>query len=407
MLSATMVTAVAWFVSLAPPSRSAEDTLRVARLASVPLLDGRVDKREYGTPALELVTAAGRARVWIGQHEDFVYIAADLPDSFQRDQAMTPDLHVIFGTGPVGCWTARALRGQGKQVRAVNRNGARPDLMPANVEIVKADASDPVQARKAAKGAGVVYQALNPPYHLWGEFFPGLQTSVLGAAVAEDARYVSIENLYMYDSSKPITEDSPIAPVSKKGTLRQKMAEEVMALHARGEVHAVALRSSDYYGPGVVGSALGEMVFGNLVAGKKAQMIGSARLLHSFSYIEDVGHAAAVLGTNDTPSGRVWIAPHAPAKTQGEMAEEACRVLGTATRVRVVSPFMMRLAGLFVANARASVEMMYEFTAPFVVDSTRMEHEFNLSATPVRSGIERTVSWYMDRVSNEAPARST
>lgn len=106
---------------------------------------------------------------------------------------MTPNLHVIFGTGPVGCWTARALRGQGKQVRAVNRSGARPDLMPADVEIVKADASDPVQAREAAKGAGVVYQALNPPYHLWNEFFPGLQTSVLGAAMAEDARYVSID----------------------------------------------------------------------------------------------------------------------------------------------------------------------------------------------------------------------
>jgi nucleoside-diphosphate-sugar epimerase len=182
---------------------------------------------------------------------------------------MTPDLHVIFGTGPVGCWTARALRGQGKQVRAVNRNGARPDLMPADVEMVKVDASDPAQAREASKGAGVVYQALNPPYHLWNEFFPGLQAGVLGAAKAENARYVSIENLYMYDSSKPITEDSPIAPVSTKGALRQKMAEEVMALHSRGEVRTVAIRSSDYYGPGVVGSALGEMVFGNLVGGKK------------------------------------------------------------------------------------------------------------------------------------------
>ena len=59
--------------------------------------------------------------------------------------------------------------------------------------------------------------------------------------------------------------------------------------------------------------------------------------------------------------------------------------------------------------ARASVEMMYEFTAPFVVDSTRMEREFNLSATPVRSGIERTVSWYADRQSRPgmiAPVRS-
>ena len=310
---------------------------------------------------------------------------------------MTPDLHVIFGTGPVGCWTARALRGQGKQVRAVNRNGARPDLMPADVEMVKADASDPAQAREASKGAGVVYQALNPPYHLWNEFFPGLQAGVLGAAKAENARYVSIENLYMYDSSKPITEDSPIAPVSTKGTLRQKMAEEVMALHSRGEVRTVAIRSSDYYGPGVVGSALGEMVFGNLVGGKKAQISGSAGMLHSFAYIEDVGHAAAVLGTNDTPLGQVWIAPHAPARTQGEMVEEACRVLGTETRVSVVSPFMMRLVGLFVPEARASVEMMYEFTAPFVADSTRIAREFNLSATPIQSGVERTVSWYRDR----------
>ena len=73
----------------------------------------------------------------------------------------------------------------------------------------------------------------------------------------------------------------------------EKMAEEVMRLHSRGEVRATALRSSDYYGPGVVGSALGDMVFGNLVAGKKAQISGSALMPHSFAYIEDVGRAAA------------------------------------------------------------------------------------------------------------------
>ncbi len=310
---------------------------------------------------------------------------------------MATELHVIFGTGPVGCWTARALCNDGKRVRAVNRSGARPDLMPADVEVVKADASDPSQAREAAKGASVVYQALNPPYHLWDGLFPGLQAAVLGAAKVENARFVSIENLYMYDSSEPITEDSAIAPLSKKGALRQRMAEEVMATHSRGEVRVVALRSSAYYGPGVVESTLGEMVFGNLVAGKKAQIVGSARLPHSFAYIEDVGRAAALLGTNDTALGQIWIAPHAPARTQGEMVEEACRVLGTANRATVISPLMMRLAGLFIPAARASVEMMYEFTESFVVASTRFEREFKLSATPIPSGIEQTVSWYRDR----------
>ncbi|MBK6489191.1 MAG: NAD-dependent epimerase/dehydratase family protein [Gemmatimonadetes bacterium] len=309
----------------------------------------------------------------------------------------TADVHVIYGTGPVGCWIARDLRVQGKRVRAVNRSGVRPGLMPADVEMMRADAADSAQARDCAKGASVVYQALNPPYHLWSELFPALQAGVLGAAQSENAKYVSIENLYIYDSSRPISEDSAIAPASKKGALRQQMAEDVMLAHARGDVQATALRSSDYYGPGVVESALGERVFGNLVAGKRAQVSGSADLLHSFAYIEDVGRAAAALGTNDSALGRSWITPHAAARTQGEMVEEAARVLGTESRVGVVSPCMMRLAGLFVPGARASVEMMYEFTAPFVVDSTRMERAFNLSATPILSGIERTVAWYRER----------
>lgn len=36
--------------------------------------------------------------------------------------------------------------------------------------------------------------------------------------------------------------------------------------------------------------------------------------------------------------------------------------------------------------------MTYDFTAPFVVDSSRIEREFGLSATPVQTGMERTVA---------------
>ncbi|MFY7906080.1 MAG: hypothetical protein ACOVO0_08070, partial [Burkholderiaceae bacterium] len=54
--------------------------------------------------------------------------------------------HLIFGTGPVGCWTAQHLRAQGVVVKAVNRSGQRPALMPADVGIIKADVSDAQQA---------------------------------------------------------------------------------------------------------------------------------------------------------------------------------------------------------------------------------------------------------------------
>jgi nucleoside-diphosphate-sugar epimerase len=304
------------------------------------------------------------------------------------------ELHVIFGTGPAGCWTAHALREKGLSVRAVNRSGKRPGLMPPDVEIVAADASVPQQAIKAAEGAAAVYQALNPEYHEWETYFPGLQAGALEAAKHTGTRFISIENLYMYDSSRPINEDSPIRPRSKKGELRARMADEVMEAHARGEVQAAALRSSDYYGPGVLGSALGEMVFGSLVKGEKARVSGSAEMPHSFAYIQDVGKAASVLGTSELALGKVWIVPHAPPITQRKFVEMACQQIGVDPQVSVISPFMMRMAGLFIPGARASVEMLYEFTEPFEVVSSRFEETFGLHSTPIAAGIAETINWY-------------
>ena len=302
--------------------------------------------------------------------------------------------HVIFGTGPAGCWTARTLVDRGLSVRAVNRSGRRPTLLPPEVDVVAADASDARQAAIAAEGAGVVYQAMNPAYEKWQELFPGLQGGALAAAKAAGARYVSIENLYMYDSSAVMTEDSPQKPASKKGELRRRMADEVATAFARGDVQAVQLRSADYYGPGVTGSAAGDLVVGRLLAGKKAQVSGSASQPHSYAYIEDVGRAAAELGLRDEALGRVWFSPHAPAVSQGDLVAAICRELGREPSLSVISPTMMRLAGLFSPGAKETIEMLYEFTQPFVVDASRSELELGLTPTPFDEGIRRTVAWW-------------
>ena len=308
---------------------------------------------------------------------------------------MSRTLHVVFGTGPVGIWTARALVETGQAVRAVNRTGRRPALMPAEVDIVAADASDPTQAAAAARGAAVVYQALNPPYDQWVTLFPPLQRAVMDAARAAGARYVSIDNLYGYGpAAGTLTEATPQAPNSRKGRLRAGMTRELLAAHARGDLRVAILQSSDYYGPGVTMSQFGERTFGPMLAGKAADVAGSADLPHSYAYIEDVGRAAAVLGTRDEALGKVWFGPHAPAVTQRVMIEEACRQLGVAPRIRVIGPLMMRMAGLFVPAARESVEMLYQFTAPWVVSSAAIETSFGLTPTPIAEGLKRTIEWW-------------
>jgi nucleoside-diphosphate-sugar epimerase len=283
----------------------------------------------------------------------------------------------------------------GLPVKAVNRTGKRPGLMPADVEIVAADASDIAQATAAAARAAVVYQALNPPYDQWPQMFPPLQRAALAAARAAGARYVSIDNLYGYGRfDGPLTEQSPLRATTRKGKVRAAMTREVLEAHERGDVRAAVLQAADYYGPGVLLSAFGVRTVRPMLAGKAAEIVGSADLPHSYAYIEDVGRAAAALGTRDEALGRVWFAPHAPAIAQRAMVEEACSQVGIAPRVNVIGPIMMRLAGLFVPGARESVEMLYQFTEPFVVSSVAIESALGLRPTPIAEGLKRTIEWY-------------
>jgi uncharacterized protein YbjT (DUF2867 family) len=126
-------------------------------------------------------------------------------------------LHVVFGTGAVGMSVMVALVGRGKRVRMVNRSGRAS--VPHGVEVIGGDATDETFAREASKGASVVYFALNPPYNKWPELFPPLQAGVLEGAASAGAKLVAMENLYMYGPTegRPLTEDLPHAPNTRKG----------------------------------------------------------------------------------------------------------------------------------------------------------------------------------------------
>ncbi len=57
------------------------------------------------------------------------------------------ELHVVYGTGPVGTAVIETLVAQGKPVRVVTRTGARKHL-PLSAEVVRGDATDPSDARQ-------------------------------------------------------------------------------------------------------------------------------------------------------------------------------------------------------------------------------------------------------------------
>jgi nucleoside-diphosphate-sugar epimerase len=67
---------------------------------------------------------------------------------------------------------------------------------------------------------------------------------------------------------------------------------------------------------------------------------------------------------------------------------------GVEPKMSAMGKFMMWMGGLFIPEARETIEMMYEFERPFIVDSSKFERAFGVKATPMRTALRETVDWY-------------
>lgn len=307
---------------------------------------------------------------------------------------MTQELHVIFGTGPVGRAIANELSLQGKSIRMVNRSG-RKDI-PQPIEVVSGDAHDHDFTRKAADGASHVYFALNPAYHLWLKEFLPMQASVLQAAIANNARLIAMENVYMYGDThgKPMTEDTPFNAHTRKGKVRAQMHNDLMAAHQSGKVQVVTGRASDFFGAHVLESAMGERVFGYAIADKAPQLLGDPNALHTQTYMKDIGKALVLLAQTDDAYGQAWHIPNPRTVTQKAFVELVGKEIGKDLKPSIPPKIVLRMLGLFVKPVGEMIEMMYEFEHDFVVDSSKFERKFGNIATPLEDAIRETVDWY-------------
>src|SRR5215212_8994674 len=268
------------------------------------------------------------------------------------------ELHVVFGTGPVGLAVMDDLVRKGTRVRMVNRSG-RADVAEG-VEVVGGDAADSTFTREVSAGASVVYFALNPPYNRWPELFPSLQAGVL------------------------------------EGAVRAGMSRELMEADASGKVRVAIGRASDFFGPRVLASAAGEQIFGRAVEGKSAQVAGDPDQPHTYTYVPDLGKGLVILGEREEALGRAWHLPSPETVTTRDFVEMIFEEVGKPARIQAAPKILLRAMGLFNPGIRETIEMLYEFEEPFVVDDSRFEQAFGEQATLLREAIQRTVRWYRE-----------
>jgi nucleoside-diphosphate-sugar epimerase len=326
--------------------------------------------------------------------------------------------HVVIGAGPIGGGIALRLASQRHRVRVVTRSGSGPS--DPGIERVAADASDASEMARLVEGAAVIYNCANPPYHRWPALWPPIASSLLGAAERSGAVLVTVSNLYGYgpastslgvdgyDAEHPMTEQTPLAAVGRKGQVRAQMWRDALAAHDAGRVRVAEVRASDYVGPGAL-SALGDRLVPRVLRGQAVSVLGRADRPHTWTYTDDVVAMAVLAGRDQRAWGRAWHVPSGPPRTQRQAVGDIARAAGISpVRVLQIPRMTLRAAGVLSPLMRELNETYYQFREDFVMDSTLAQQTFGVAPTgwdEIMEAVLRSYGWTGSGPLTRAPAR--
>ena len=306
--------------------------------------------------------------------------------------------HLVIGSGPVGSGIAQRLADQGSPVTVVTRSGTGP--VHPSITLAKGDAVDAAAIARHAEGAATIFNCANPPYHRWGTDWPPMHQAIITAAERTGAVVVMMDNLYAFgaDRPMPMKPTDPLLATGEKGSVRARMATELLAAHAAGRLRATLARASDFYGPGVIDSSFGDRVVPRVLAGKKVSVLGRVDVPHSVTYMPDVVTTMVTIGTDKRAWGQAWHVPSAPAVSQRDAVQALAKAAGTTVQVGSLPNLALTVGGLFNPSLKALKEVLYQFEKPWIIDASLTEQTFGLAATPLAEGAAATVAWWRQRL---------
>lgn len=303
--------------------------------------------------------------------------------------------NVIFGAGPLGCAIAEELLHKGEKVKLVNRSGVAD--IPAGATINKADATDPEITREVCKGADVVFHCAMPPYTQWPELFPSLTYGIMEGAISTGAKLVYADNLYMYGRVEgPITENLPNNATGSKGKTRAMMAEKLMNAHQDGRLQVTIGRASDFFGPRVINSIIGERIFIPAIENKRINILGRLDQPHTFTYIRDFAKALVILARSSGSYGEIWHVPSARTISLEKFLYRIFKQTGIYPPVKPTPRFLVNFLSMFNPIVKELKEVLPSYEVPFVVDHSKFENRFGNHSTPHDLAIKETVEWFRE-----------
>ncbi|HEX3030607.1 MAG TPA: NAD-dependent epimerase/dehydratase family protein [Clostridia bacterium] len=301
-------------------------------------------------------------------------------------------VHVVLGAnGAVGQAVVKELQNYLVEVRQVGRT-------EKSVKgYFKADITDSEQLKKVFKNCKVAYLCAGVAYSskLWASEWPKIIDSVIEALKGSETKLVYLDNIYLYGPmplENPIKETHLRKPVSKKGRARLSVVERLESEEVRKNLNWVIGRSADFFGPNAKSSLFADSFIGNMWKDTKPYYIGSAGVVHTYSYVPDIARALVNLAFAETKSGETYHLPVYSPMIVEDVVKEVNSVMNKSLEVNAMSKGSHSFLRLFVPALKELYEMRYQFDHPYVLDDSKFRKQFpDFKQTDFKDAMKETV----------------
>jgi dihydroflavonol-4-reductase len=312
---------------------------------------------------------------------------------------------VTGATGKIGHAVATALADRGDEVRALVRDPARAAaVLPATVQAVQGDVTDPPSLERAVEGCEMVFNAMGLPEQWVRDETIFDRVNAEGTrAVADAARHAGVRRL-VHTSTEDVFhaernsrfDESQVADYPK-GTAyeRSKQRAEELALAARDGLEVVIVNPSGVYGPGPSATVSFDKGMFEPLVRKRLPALPPGGLGLVFTEGLAAGH---LLAADQGRDGERYILCDTH-RTLRDLAETVVRVAG---RGRVPPTLPLPAARALAAGGEAlsrvtgrppliSRGQLYFFTWNAAPDSAKAQNELGWKPTALEDGIRRTL----------------
>jgi dihydroflavonol-4-reductase len=329
----------------------------------------------------------------------------------EKTHAGTPLALVTGATGFTGSHLVRSLVSDGRAVRVLSRTGSRAESrLPARVDIVVGELSDPSALARAVEGVQVVYhlaaayrEARHKDEYYWKVNYDATRALLASARGAGVQRFVhcSTVGVLSHIAHPPADEQHPHNPADIYQRTKSEAEKFAVAAHDPHGMQVAVARPTAIYGPG--DTRLLKMF--RMIADERFIMLGSGEIYYHMVYVDDLVRGLRLLGEHPKAAGEIfilggekyyklrtivemiadavgarpprWRLPAFPFQLAGTLCEKICIPLG------LEPPIYRRRVDFFTKSRAFTIEKANRLLG-------------YVPQVDLETGIARTAEWYRD-----------